>query len=110
MFGFSISMGRSALASSGETSRLYLIIVVGIIAHWVWEVLVAGVTSGGTFDFGSLQVIGARVVIAAIAGAWSFTGIYEQIKSSPFRGFAAFTAGFAVEALTGPVVDGVAAG
>ena len=86
----------------------FLVVVLGIIAHWVWEILVAGLPTG-EFEFGTLGVILARVVIAFIAGAWSFAGIWGQLSGvdKKLRLFVAFTQGFAVEALTGPVVNTV---
>ena len=103
---FNVRQGYQAMSASGEVWTTYLIIVLGIAGHWVWEVLVGGLPKG-TFEFGSIGVVMARVVIALIAGIWSFTGIWQQLSGvdKKLRFFAAFTQGFAVEALTGPVVD-----
>ena len=61
----------------------------------------------GKFDFGAPPVWIARLVISFIAGAFSFVGIFTNVKDvgQATRYFATFTYGFAVDALTGPVVD-----
>lgn len=103
---FNFRGGFSAMSATGEVWVAYLWVVLGIVGHWVWEILVAGLSSGN-FDFGTARVIVARLVIALIAGIWSFTGIWQQLQGvdPTLRFFAAFTQGFAVEALTGPVVN-----
>ena len=103
---FSFRRGFKAMSEQGEVWLTYLFVVLGILGHWIWEILVTGITTN-EFDFGTLGVIIARVVIAAIAGLWSFTGIWEQMSGvdKKLRFFVAFTQGFAVEALTGPVVN-----
>ena len=108
---FSVRDGYQAMSEKGEIWITYLIIVLGIVGHWVWEVLVGGLPTG-TFNFGSFATIVARVVIGLIAGIWSFTGIWQQLSGvdKKLRFFAAFTQGFAVEALTGPVVIAASGG
>jgi hypothetical protein len=106
---FSLKEGFQAL--SAESPRLwtvYLTVVGGIVAHWIWEVLVDGLPNG-PFEFGSAGVIAARIVIAFIAGAFSVTGIWKQLEGVDprLRFFAAFTQGFAVDALTAPVVTNI---
>lgn len=105
---FDFFKGFSALEASDQVLPTYLTIVAGIMGHWIWEVLVAGVGTGD-FKWGSFGVILARIGIAVIAGIFSFTGIWQQLQEvdTALRFFAAFTQGFAVDALTGPVVKKV---
>ena len=102
---FDFSAGLHSLVTQNDILPIYLTIVLGIIGHWVWEVLVAGIGTG-KFDWGTKGVIIARIVIAIIAGIFSFTGIWQQLQEvdDAIVFFAAFTQGFAVDALTGPVV------
>ena len=103
---FSLKQGAQAMNENNEMFIIYLFIVSGIIGHWIWGVLVVGLADGN-FEFGSYKIIIARIVIGIIAGAVSFTGIYKQISGidKKLRLIAAFTQGFAVEALTSPLVD-----
>lgn len=102
---FDFSGGLDSLLTQKDILPIYLTIVVGIIGHWVWEVLVAGIGTG-KFDWGTAGVVIARIVIAIIAGIFSFTGIWQQLQQvdTALIFFAAFTQGFAVDALTGPVI------
>ena len=103
---FNFRGGLKAMSDQGEVWVTYIFVVLGILGHWIWEILVAGLSTN-SFEFGTITVILARVVIAVIAGIWSFTGIWEQMSGvdKRLRFFVAFTQGFAVEALTGPVVN-----
>jgi len=106
---FSVSEGYRKLRDDRKVWSTYLSIVAGIIGHWIWGVLVAGLSTN-TFNLGPITAIVARIVIALIAGIWSFTGIWQQMSEvdDRLRFFSAFTQGFAVDALTGPVVTAIA--
>jgi len=108
---FNVRGGYKAMSDQGQVWLTFLFIVLGIFGHWIWEVLVGGLPTE-TYDFGSAATIVARIVIGLIAGLWSFTGIWQQLEGvdKKLRFFAAFTQGFAVEALTGPVVHAFTAG
>ncbi len=86
-----------------------VMIITGILAHWVWETLAAGLKTN-IFDFGSGGVVIARIVIAAIVGVLNFIGIWKQLdKVDPtLRIFFAFTQGFALDALTSPLATAAA--
>jgi hypothetical protein len=100
---FSPVEGFRALAQSDEQGKIYTAIVIGIIGHWVWEVLVAAVQSG-VLDFGNGVVIVARILLAFIVGAVSFAGIFKQLANvdPDIRFWVALTQGFAVDALASP--------
>jgi membrane protease YdiL (CAAX protease family) len=102
---FNVGGGFAGMRKQDEVLAAYAVIVLGIVAHWIWGVLIAGLDTS-TFDFGTIAVIAARIVIATIAAAFSFTGIWKQLEGvdKRLRFFVAFTQGFAVDALTGPVV------
>lgn len=103
---FDLVGGFQDLRAANQVVVTYLTIVLGIVGHWVWEVLVAGIGTG-KIEWGTLGIILARIGVAVIAGIFSFTGIWRQLENvdPKIRFFAAFTQGFAVDALTGPVVD-----
>ncbi len=86
----------------------FIIVVAGIIAHWIWGILVDGLDTGN-LDFGTSSIILSRVGIAVIAGAFSFVGIWRQLEGvdTSLRLFAAFTQGFAVDAFTAPFATAV---
>ena len=88
---------------------MFGMVVLGIIAHWVWEVAVAVIGSGQEWDFGSNWVIVARVVVAVIAGLVNFAGIWKQLENvdPKVRVFSAFTQGFAIDALVAPVAHNI---
>jgi hypothetical protein len=98
--------GVTAIRQQGEQSKAYGAIVVGILAHWIWELAVAAVQTG-QWEFGNGAVVVARVVIAFIVGAVSFAGIWKQIeKADPkIRLWIALTQGFAVDALASPIAN-----
>lgn len=103
---FDLIGGFQELRAANQVFVTYLTIVLGIVGHWVWEVLVAGIGTGN-IEWGTLGIIVARIGIAVIAGIFSFTGIWRQLENvdPKLRFFAAFTQGFAVDALTGPIVN-----
>ena len=84
--------------------KMFLMVVVGILAHWVWEVAIAALGPVG-WDFGSIGIIVARVVVAVIVGLVSFAGIWKELENvdPKVRLFSAFTQGFAIDALASPV-------
>ena len=91
---------------SNDMWRVYLLVVVGILTHWIWELAVRAIDTGA-WDFGSRGIIIARVAVALIAGVVSFAGVWKQLeKVDPkLRFVAAITQGFAIDALTAPVAD-----
>lgn len=92
--------------SQNEMLKAFIVVVVGIVAHWIWEVITAGFQSG-VIDFGTAPLIIGRVVVSAIVGAVSFIGIWRQLEGvdSSMRLFTAFTQGFAIDALASPVIN-----
>jgi len=102
---FDFRRGWQDLRASRTPLRIYLVVVAGILLHWVYDVLIAALDTG-SIEFGTWVVVVARLGIAFIAAAFSFTGIWTQLqKVDPsIRYFTALTLGFAVDALTGPPV------
>ena len=101
---FDLKAGNQSLKESGEILWAYVAVSGGIFLHWIWEIAVGAVTTG-TWKFGSLGIIIARLLIALIAGAVSFVGIYKQLETADpkIRLFVALTQGFAVDALASPI-------
>ena len=103
---FDLSGGFKGLRERNELGTVYVAVVLGILLHWIWEVLVATLGSG-QLDFGPWQIVIARIGIAFIVGLVSFIGIWKQLESvdPKIRFFVAVTQGFAVDALANPVVQ-----
>ncbi len=101
---FDLRDGWVSLSQSGQLFMMYLFVVAGILSHWIYEIAIAALDSG-QWDFGSLGIVAARLVIAVIVGLVSFTGIWKQLeKLDPsIRVFAAITQGFALDALAAPL-------
>jgi uncharacterized membrane protein YhhN len=111
---FDIPAGRAAMNERGETAAIYFAIVMGVLAHFVWEILAASIRDNVKPDFGDWWLIAARIGVALIVSAVCFVGIYKQLDGADpkVRLFLAFTQGFAIDALTsplGPVTTGEAA-
>ena len=104
-----ISAGASRLNADQVWIPVFATVVLGILAHWVWEMLVAFLTTN-VWDPGSPLVWVARLGVALIAAAFTFVGIFAQIDklTGPTRYFTAFTLAFAVDAFTGPAVTALA--
>jgi len=111
MNGFSVAQGFAAMTTHGDVGRIYLGIVLGVLMHFVWEILVRAVRTGQKPVFGPVWLIGARIAIALIVAVVSFTGIYKQVEAAEpaIRFFLAATQGFAIDALTSPVVPATTA-
>jgi len=96
---------------SREMWVMYLLVVLGIILHWIWELAVAAIGTG-SWDFGTIGIVVARLVVAFIAGLVSFAGVWKQLEQvdPKIRAFVAITQGFAIDALAGPLADAAQAG
>jgi hypothetical protein len=83
-------------------------IIVGVIFHWLWEILVSAAKTG-VLDFGNSAVIIARVGIAIIVGILNFAGIWKQLEGldPKLRLFFAITQGFALDALASPIASNI---
>jgi uncharacterized membrane protein YhhN len=103
---FSISRGTGALSGDGAWASVLILIFLGIFGHWVYDALVAALQTG-TFDMGTPVVWALRAGVAIIAAVLAFSGIYEQVRrmTNPIRLFTAFTLGFAIDALSGPLIS-----
>ena len=105
MSAFSVTQGHRQLVANGERGKMYFAVVLGVVLHFVWEILTASVKAGTDPDFGSWGLIAARIGIALIVGLVSFVGIYKQLQGAEpsIRFFVAVTQGFALDALTSPL-------
>lgn len=86
---------------------IYGVVVIGILAHWIYDILITAVNNGQKPKIGPWWMVAARVGIAVIAATFSFLGILDQLTGIlGFRQFfVAFTLGFAVDAFSGPAVE-----
>ena len=105
MSAFDVPAGHQAMSARNETAKIFLAIFLGVVAHFVWEILAAAIQANVKPDLGTWWLIGARLVVALIVAAVCFVGIYKQLDGAApeVRFFLAFTQGFAIDALTSPL-------
>lgn len=103
---FNAREGGAALVAAGEIPFAFFAVFLGVVAHWIWETIIAGLPTG-KIDFGNLGIILGRLVLSLIVAGFSFAGIYNVIKEATpgLRFFVAFTQGFAIDAFTAPVAN-----
>jgi hypothetical protein len=101
---FNLAAGFTGLRIKGELPRTYVAIVLGILAHWVWEVLVTAIRTE-ELKFGSWVVVIARIGVAFIVALVTFAAVWKQLENvdPKLRWFVAVSQGFATDALASPV-------
>jgi hypothetical protein len=78
-------------------------VLLGVILRWLYGIIVV-VVKGGPWNFGSLSVIIARLVIALISTVFVFSGYWGKVKDQPasMRFLNSLVYGFSIDALVGP--------
>lgn len=106
---FSVREGRAAARQADSLFLSYLAVVLGVILHFVWEILVGVLRTGDDPDFGTAWMLIARGVVAGIVAAVSFIGIWKQLEAADpkIRFFVALSQGFALDALASPIAPAV---
>ena len=88
---------------TGAKVQVFLGVFLGVILRWLYGVVVV-VIQGGGWNFGSLSVIIARIVVALIATIFVFSGYWGKVKDQPvgMRFLNSLVYGVSIDALVGP--------
>ena len=98
---------RFRLATQQEDTsakfQVFFGVFIGVLLRWLYGVVV-DVVKGAPWDFGSLSVILARLVIALISTIFVFSGYWGKVKDQPagMRFLNSLVYGFSIDALVGP--------
>ena len=88
---------------TGAKIQVFLGVFLGVMLRWLYGVVVV-VMQGGAWDFGSLSVIIARIVVALIVTIFVFSGYWGKVKDQPagMRFLNSLVYGVSIDALVGP--------
>ncbi|NWG07061.1 MAG: hypothetical protein HXY35_10310 [Chloroflexi bacterium] len=88
---------------TGAKVQVFLGVFLGVMLRWLYGVVVV-VIQGGSWNFGSLSVIIARIVVALIATVFVFSGYWGKVKDQPagMRFLNSLVYGVSIDALVGP--------
>ena len=88
---------------TGAKLQVFFGVFLGVILRWFYGI-VMDVIKGGSWNFGSLSVIIARLVIALIATVFVFSGYWQKVKDQPasMRFLNSLVYGVSIDALVGP--------
>jgi hypothetical protein len=83
---------------------LFGAIVLGVIFHWIYEVVVAGIKKNGVFDFGSPGMILGHLFVSLVVSFPAYLAAFEQLKKTDpnIRTISAIVTGLGVDALVAP--------
>jgi len=83
--------------------QVFFGVLVGVLLRWLYGIIV-DVVKGAPWNFGSLSVIVARLVIALISTVFVFSGYWGKVKDQPagMRFLNSLVYGFSIDALVGP--------
>ena len=88
---------------TGAKVQVFFGVFLGVMLRWLYGVVVV-VIQGGSWNFGSLSVIIARIVVALIATIFVFSGYWGKVKDQPagMRFLNSLVYGVSIDALVGP--------
>lgn len=88
---------------AGAKAQVFLGVLVGVLLRWLYGIVV-DVVKGGPWNFGSLSIIIARLVVALIVTLFVFSGYWDKVKEQPagMRFLNSLVYGFSIDALVGP--------
>ncbi len=88
---------------TGAKVQVFLGVLVGVLLRWLYGIVV-DVIKGGSWNFGNLSLIIARLVIALISTIFVFSGYWGKVKDQPagMRFLNSLVYGFSIDALVGP--------
>lgn len=88
---------------TGAKLQVFFGVFLGVMLRWLYGVIVV-VIQGGPWDFGSISVIIARIVVALIVTVFVFSGYWGKVKDLPagMRFLNSLVYGVSIDALVGP--------
>ena len=88
---------------TGAKLQVFFGVFLGVMLRWSYGIVVV-VIQGGPWDFGSLSVIIARIVVALIVTVFVFSGYWGKVKDQPagMRFLNSLVYGVSIDALVGP--------
>jgi len=88
---------------TGAKLQVFFGVFLGVVLRWLYGIVME-VIKGGSWNFGSLSVIIARLVIALIATVFVFSGYWQKVKDQPasMRFLNSLVYGVSIDALVGP--------
>ena len=88
---------------TGAKVQVFFGVFLGVMLRWLYGVVVV-VIQGGSWNFGNLSVIIARIVVALIATIFVFSGYWGKVKDQPagMRFLNSLVYGVSIDALVGP--------
>jgi mannitol-specific phosphotransferase system IIBC component len=107
---YSLTQGYKAASEAGNFLAIFVAALAGVVAHWIYGVLVAGLqATPQAFEFGTVAVVLARLVVSFIVTILAFVGIYQQVQDVDVRVrfFLAFSQGFALDAFAGTAIAAI---
>jgi hypothetical protein len=104
MGSFSVREGVTSFSAAPNRWLLFGAIVLGVVFHWLYEIVVAGIKKGGAFEFGSPGLIAGHLFISLIVAFPAYLSAYAQLsKADPnVRTVSAIVTGLGVDALVAP--------
>ena len=88
---------------TGAKLQVFFGVFLGVVLRWLYGIVME-VIKGGSWNFGNLSVIIARLVIALIATVFVFSGYWQKVKDQPasMRFLNSLVYGVSIDALVGP--------
>lgn len=88
---------------TGAKLQVFFGVLLGVLLRWLYGVVVV-VIQGGPWNFGSLSVIIARIVVSLIVTIFVFSGYWGKVKDQPagMRFLNSLVYGVSIDALVGP--------
>jgi nitrate/nitrite transporter NarK len=105
-FSFTDAIRFKLATQQEDTSaklQVFFGVFIGVLLRWLYGIIV-DVIKGNPWNFGTLSVIIARLVIALISTFFVFSGYWQKVKDQPFsmRFLNSLVYGFSIDALVGP--------
>lgn len=105
-FVFNDAIRFKLVTQKGDTGaklQVFFGVFLGVVLRWLYGIVME-VIKGGSWNFGNLSVIIARLVIALIATVFVFSGYWQKVKDQPasMRFLNSLVYGVSIDALVGP--------
>jgi fluoride ion exporter CrcB/FEX len=106
-FSFNDALSFKMATQTEDTNakvQVFVGVFVGVVLRWIYSIAVEVIKTKMPWDFGTLPVILARVVIALITTFFVFSGYWQKAKDVPasWRFWNALAYGISIDAMVGP--------